>query len=207
MNIGGMQKLSLCDYPGTPSIVIFLQGCNFDCPFCHNKKLLPYKSQCGYLSETEIFDYLNKRQDKIPGVVISGGEPTIQRDLHTFIGEIKSLGYKTKLDTNGSHPEDISNLLNLDLLDYVAMDVKAPWQKYDLLAGRKIEEGAIRESISCIAASGIPHHFRTTFYPAMLSDEDLVDIKAFLPKTSHHIVQQFVNREIMEPPDLIGSNT
>lgn len=192
MNIGGMQELSLCDYPGTPAIVIFLQGCNFDCPFCHNRKLLPYKSQCDGLSKTDIFDYLKKRQDKIPGVVISGGEPTVQRDLKCFIREIKSLGYKTKLDTNGSHPEDICNLLSHELLDYVAMDVKAPWQKYDLLAGRKIEERAIRKSISCIAASGIPHHFRTTFYPAMLSDEDLVDIKAFLPQTSQHVVQQFV---------------
>ncbi len=194
MNIGGMQKLSLCDYPGTPAIVIFLQGCNFDCPFCHNRKLLPYKSQCECLKETDIFDYLKKRQDKIPGVVISGGEPTVQKNLQGFIREMKSLGYKTKLDTNGSNPEDICNLLSHELLDYVAMDIKAPWQKYDLLAGRKIEENAIRDSITCIAASGIPHHFRTTFYPAMLSEEDLVDIKAFLPKSSQHVVQQFISR-------------
>lgn len=192
MNIGGMQKLSLCDYPGTPAIVIFLQGCNFNCPFCHNRKLLPYKSQCESLNETDIFDYLKKRQDKIHGVVISGGEPTVQRDLQIFIRKIKSLGYKTKLDTNGSNPEDICDLLSHELLDYVAMDIKAPWQKYALLAGRKIDESAIRDSVTCIATSGIQHHFRTTFYPAMLSEEDLVDIKALLPKTSQHVVQQFV---------------
>lgn len=192
MNIGGMQKLSLCDYPGTPAIVLFLQGCNFNCPFCHNRQLLPYKSQCEHLNETDVFDYLKKRQDKIPGVVISGGEPTVQRNLQSFIENIKSLGYKTKLDTNGSHPEDLHNLLSHKLLDYVAMDVKAPWQKYDLLAGIKVERSAIKASINSIAASGTLHHFRTTFYPAMLSDGDLVDIKAFLPKTSQHVVQQFV---------------
>lgn len=193
MNIGGIQKLSLCDYPDTPAAVIFLQGCNFDCPFCHNRKLLPCTEQRDNLSQTDIFDYLEKRRKNIPGVVISGGEPTIQKDLQSFIEEIKSLNFKVKLDTNGSRPEKICHLLSHDLVDYIAMDIKAPWQKYDLLAGKRIDERAIRDSIHCIAKSGLPHHFRTTFYPAMLSDEDLVDIKAFLPKTSKHVVQPFIS--------------
>jgi pyruvate formate lyase activating enzyme len=193
MIIGGMQKLSLCDYPGTPAIVVFLQGCNFNCPFCHNRQLLSTTSGPEQLSPKEVLEYLQKRRKTVSAVVVSGGEPTIQSDLIPFIEDIKTLGYGVKLDTNGSKPEDVCSLLRHNLIDYIAMDIKAPWQKYDLLSGRKVEHMAIKESIKSIADSGIPHHFRTTHYPPMLSEDDLTEIKSFLPKYSTHIIQPYKN--------------
>lgn len=193
MIIGGMQKLSLCDYPGTPAIVLFLQGCNFNCPFCHNRQLLPLSGGTEQLNPKEVFDYLQKRRETVSAVVVSGGEPTIQTDLNTFLEAIKAMGYSVKLDTNGSKPEDICNLLRHNLIDYIAMDVKAPWQKYDLLAGKKVQHIAIKKSINSIADSGLPHHFRTTHYTPMLSKDDLIEIKSFLPKNSTHIIQPYQN--------------
>lgn len=143
------------------------------------------------MSLEETFTYLHKRRSQMSAVVISGGEPTVHKDLIDFIGEIKALGYKVKLDTNGSNPKQIDNLLHRRLLDYIAMDIKAPWQKYDLLAGTKVQHEQIKKSIHCIADSGIDHHFRTTHYPPMLSDDDLAEITSFLPKQSKYIVQPF----------------
>lgn len=143
------------------------------------------------MSLEETFAYLHKRRSQMSAVVISGGEPTVHKDLIDFTGEIKALGYKVKLDTNGSNPKQIDNLLHRRLLDYIAMDIKAPWQKYDLLAGTKVQHEQIKKSILCIADSGIDHHFRTTHYPPMLSDDDLAEITSFLPKQSKYIVQPF----------------
>lgn len=191
MIIGGMQKLSLCDYPGTPAIVIFLQGCNFNCPFCHNRQLLQTSNAPQQLSVKEVIKYLKKRRKTVSAVVISGGEPTVQSDLIVFIENIKTLGFRVKLDTNGSRPGDVRNLLRHSLVDYIAMDIKAPWQKYNLLSGKKVEHMTIKESIHCIADSGISHHFRTTHYPPMLSEDDLIEIKSSLPQNSAHIIQPY----------------
>ena len=191
MIIGGLHKLSLCDYPGTPAIVVFLQGCNFNCPFCHNRQLLPSSNTHEPLHLDELFNYLQKRRKNVSAVVVSGGEPTIQSELMHFIQTIKSMGYRVKLDTNGSRPEELYRLLRHELLDYIAMDIKAPWQKYDLLAGTKVKSQEIKRSISSIANSGIPHHFRTTHYPPMLSNDDLIDIRLSLPKSAKHIIQPY----------------
>lgn len=191
MLIGGFQKLSLCDYPGTPAIVVFLQGCNFNCPFCHNRQLLSTAHSTSQVQEQEILHYLEKRRKTVPAVVISGGEPTLQSKLSLFIRAIKTMGYKVKLDTNGSRPDCIENLVLDGLVDYIAMDIKAPWQKYNLLSGAKVDRSSIQKSITCIAESGVPHHFRTTHYPPLLSEEDLGDIKAILPGKSAYIIQPF----------------
>lgn len=191
MIIGGLQKLSLCDYPGTPAIVIFLQGCNFNCPFCHNKQLLAATDGFKQLNRHDVLTYLKKRRSTVSAVVVSGGEPTLQPDLISFIEAIKSIGYLVKLDTNGSRPDEICSLIQKNLIDYIAMDVKAPWQKYDLLSGKKVEHKAIRDSIDQISKSGVAHHFRTTHYLPLLTGEDLIDIKSALPKTSLHIVQPY----------------
>jgi len=191
MLVGGLHKLSLCDYPGIPAIVVFLQGCNFDCPFCHNRQLLATNVTHTQLSSQDILDYLQKRKNSVSAVVVSGGEPTLQPDLVDFIEAIKVIGYKIKLDTNGSRPDTICELLRLNLVDYIAMDIKAPWQKYDLLAGTRVEQGSIKESINSIVHSGISHHFRTTHFPPMLSDSDITEIKSILPKQSPHIVQPY----------------
>ncbi|BHH85728.1 anaerobic ribonucleoside-triphosphate reductase activating protein [Desulforhopalus sp. 52FAK] len=191
MIIGGLQKLSLCDYPGTPAIVIFLQGCNFACPFCHNRPLLATSAGHSSLSAEDVLEYLEKRRTTVSAVVISGGEPTIQKDLVFFATAIKALGYKVKLDTNGSKPETIFNLLKQNLIDYIAMDIKAPWDKYELLAGTEVNLERIRESINSIVESGLPHHFRTTHFSPMLSEDDLSLIKTSLPKKSRYVVQPF----------------
>lgn len=196
MIIGGYEKLSLCDYPGTPAIVIFLQGCNFNCPFCHNRALLPFREGETPVKMKDILHYLRQRRNVVPAVVISGGEPTLQPDLDKFIQAIKKIGYKVKIDTNGSMPDCIASLLSRNLIDYIAMDVKGPWQKYDLLSGCEVDREAIQKSIRCIAESKIPHHFRTTHYPPMLTEEDLADIKSFLPGNSLHIVQPFKDNAI-----------
>ncbi len=191
MIIGGLQKLSLCDYPGTPAIVVFLQGCNFNCPFCHNKELLATTDGFKQLSQQDVLNYLEKRSHTVSAVVISGGEPTLQPNLIYFIEEIKALGYLVKLDTNGSRPDEICRLIQQNVVDYIAMDIKAPWQKYDLLSGNKVEQKAIEQSIQQTSKSGIAHHFRTTHYSPLLSGEDLIDIKSALPKQSLHIVQPY----------------
>jgi pyruvate formate lyase activating enzyme len=191
MIIGGLQKLSLCDYPSTPAMVVFLQGCNFNCPFCHNRQLLPRAGTHRSLPMDELFDYLELRRRNVSAVVISGGEPTIQTNLVGFIQRIKAMGYKIKLATNGSRPEVRDDLLRHQLLNYIAMDVKGPGQKYDLLAGKRVEHQNIKKSISSIANSGVPHHFRTTHYPALLSEEDLTRIRSSLPKSSKYIVQPY----------------
>lgn len=196
MIIGGLQKLSLSDYPGIPAIVIFLQGCNFDCPFCHNRQLLKTSAGNSQLSVQDVLGYLEKRSKNVSAVVISGGEPTLQADLILFSTTIKTMGYKVKLDTNGSRPDTLCNLLRQNLVDYIAMDIKATWEKYDLLAGTKVNPGLIKESINCIVESGTPHHFRTTHFTPMLSENDLSLIKLSLPEKSKYVVQPYkINKQ------------
>ncbi len=191
MKISGFLKQSLSDYPGCVGAVVFTQGCNFNCPFCHNRWLIPNDSSKEYLSPREIITLLKDRKKFIDGVVISGGEPTLQNGLEDFIRELKSMRYRIKLDTNGSRPEVIQNLMQKNLLDYIAMDIKAPFSKYPFLAGTDCDLPSIQNSIGMISQSGISHHFRTTFYKKLLSSEDLEIIKAFLPSSSKYVIQPF----------------
>jgi pyruvate formate lyase activating enzyme len=195
MNIGGIQRLSLCDFPATPAAVIFLQGCNLRCPFCHNVSLLPKVTQKSEYTVTTVLNFLTERKNKIHGVVISGGEPTIQPALQSFIASIKSMDFKIKLDTNGTNPAQVQQLIVEGLLDYIAMDIKAPWSKYDILSGTKVQRETIQESIHCISNSDIPHHFRTTFVQPLLDKCDLAEIKMDLPSTSQHIVQKYTGKQ------------
>ena len=135
MKIGGFQKTSLLDYPENVSAIAWTVGCNFSCPFCYNKDLV--KGNVGLFSEEEIFSFLEKRKGLLDGLVISGGEPLMQKDIVDFITKVKKLGYLVKIDTNGSYPEKLKELIDKKLIDYVAMDVKAPKKKYDELTGVK----------------------------------------------------------------------
>jgi len=143
MLIGGIQRCSFSDYPGKVAAVLFTQGCNFRCPFCHNGTLLS-KNGDNTLEEQEVFDFLKLRKGKLHGVVITGGEPTEHDDLPQFIRKIRELGFVIKLDTNGSHPEMIELLLQEKLIDYFAMDIKAPFNKYNTLCGIDVDIQAIR---------------------------------------------------------------
>lgn len=192
MLIGGMEPVSLCDYPGRVAAVIFTQGCDFRCPFCHNAALLPRTVPVERLmSEGDVLEALAARRGRIEGVVVSGGEPTLQPDLRRFIEAVRSLGFSVKLDTNGSRPEVLRDLLAAGLLDHIAMDVKAPFERYHILTGVSAPLERIAESIRIISGSGIPHQFRTTVVPALLTPGDLDAIRRQIPPASPHTAQPF----------------
>ncbi len=167
MKIYGLQKTSLLDYPEHISSIIFTGGCNFNCPYCQNSELLhPEKQEnsllVSRLSTEEILAFLKKRSGILEGVVITGGEPTIHSDLPDFIRQIRELGLKIKLDTNGTRPEMLQSLLKEHLLDYIAMDIKASSKHYEQAAGVPITISTIQRSISLVMNSGLPYEFRTT---------------------------------------------
>ena len=148
--IGGLKKTSLLDYPDKISAIVFTQGCNFRCGYCHNPNLLKPNQQEDIYSVDVFFDFLKKRVGKLDGVVITGGEPTLQKDLIPFVEHIKSLGFLVKLDTNGSNPQVLEELLNNKLIDYVAMDIKAPLEKYSQVVGVDIDIEKVQKSINLL---------------------------------------------------------
>ena len=207
MKIAGFVPLSLCDYPGHIAAVVFTQGCNFKCPFCHNWHLIPpEESSAGLLDVDSIFSTLKERLSALQGVVVSGGEPAIQKNLEPFLIRIKEeLGLKTKLDTNGASPAVLRSLLGKGLMDFVAMDIKAPWVKYDLLSGVKCNVAALQESVDLIASSGIDHQFRTTQYHEMLNNDDYAEIKKQVPAGSPHIWQDYRAPELLKIDDNVNN--
>lgn len=200
MLFGGYQPFTLSDYPSTVAAIAFAQGCNFRCRFCHNGGLLPLAPAHGSaLTSDDILRRLDNRRGKLDGLVVSGGEPTIQPDLPDFLACVKTLGFKVKLDTNGSRPAVLSDLLKRNLLDYVAMDVKASFEDYSRLCGVQVSTEAISESIKLISASGVPHHFRTTFGLSLMSDDDLAMLRSEIPACSKHVVQDFNPLHALDP--------
>ena len=161
MRIAGFQKLTLLDFPNKVSCIIFTQGCNFKCPYCHNSGLLGHNNE-DLIDESEIFSYLNKRKGVIDGIVISGGEPTIQKDLIFFMKRVKDLGFLIKLDTNGSNPDLVEEIINQNLVDYIAMDIKNILEDYKDITDVKPNVEKLRRSIELIKKSQIDHEFRTT---------------------------------------------
>ena len=191
MRLGGFQRFTLSDYPGKPSAVIFTQGCNFRCPFCHNRQLWSEHAG-GRERDGDIFTFLRQRKGLLQGVVITGGEPTVQDELIFFIARIKKIGYAVKLDTNGSHPDVVAQLISKSLIDYCAMDIKAPSKKYALLCGVHVDTDRIMDTIRIIHSSGVPHHFRTTVYPPMLSDKDIREVKkTMVPENGTYVIQPY----------------
>ena len=192
MKIGGLNKFSLSDYPGHVAAVVFTQGCNFRCRFCHNGSLIPTNvPDSSLISQEKIFEFLKDRSRQLDGVVITGGEPTIQPDLPEFIHRIIAMELLVKLDTNGSRPEVLRRLLEKKLIDFIAMDIKAPLDIYDLLTGVQTPISQIKESVELIARSCIAHEFRTTVVKPLLSSEDVLSIKKLVPVGSTHRLQKF----------------
>ncbi len=152
-----------------------------------------------------ILSFLKQRRGLLQGVVVTGGEPTTQPDLADFLGQIKGLDLAIKLDTNGSNPEVMVDLLEASLVNYVAMDVKAPVEKYEQLCGVKVDTAAIRRTIDLISASGVPHHFRTTFYRPRLSSEDLTKLKRLLPLRARHVTQEFRDPPLFSTDETINT--
>ena len=200
MKISGLQKLTLLDYPGKMACTVFTYGCNFRCGFCHNA-LLVTEENSSNISEDEFFAFLKKRQGILEGVCISGGEPTLQPDLKEFIIKVRSLGYATKLDTNGPNPRLLKSLIEENLLDYVAMDIKHSIDKYREICGCEVDTDAIRESISIIIESGIDHEFRTTTVKEYHSAEDFEAMADLIKGDSKYFLQHFE-----DSGNLIGDN-
>jgi len=189
--IKGLEKNSLIDYPGKVSAVVFLAGCNFRCPFCHNRDLVIEYEKTPSIPEEELFDFLIERKKWLDGVCVTGGEPTIYKDLPEFLKNLKGLGYPVKLDTNGSSPKMVKELMEKGLVDYIAMDIKAPLGKYEKSAGVKTDTKKIRESVSLIIASGIGHEFRSTILPSLHSKEDVQEMARLVKGASKLYLQQF----------------
>ncbi len=202
MNIGGFLSLSLCDYPGKVAAVVFSNGCNFRCPWCHNGHLLRGAADPDYheIPEDEVLSRLGELKNRLQGVVVTGGEPTIQPDLRDFISRIKALGLLVKLDTNGSNPGVVRDLVGARLVDFIAMDVKAPWAKYGILTGlAESPADKVRETMSVIVESGLPHQFRTTRVTPLLTDEDCAEIERQIPQGSPFKWQTFIPDNALDP--------
>lgn len=191
MKIGGLQKVSLIDYPGKISAIIFTQGCNFRCPYCHNPDLVEPKLYQPCLPQQDILDFLTTRRGKLDAVTITGGEPTLQEDLIPFIREIRHLGFAVKLDSNGSQPDVLASLIEKKLLDFIALDVKAPPEKYQSVAKVPVVIGLIRESIRLVLKANIPHEFRTTIVASLLTPEDILSIVLEIAGAKRYALQKF----------------
>ncbi|MGZ3577650.1 MAG: anaerobic ribonucleoside-triphosphate reductase activating protein [Syntrophales bacterium] len=192
MLIGGLQKVSLIEYPGKIGAIAFTQGCNFRCPYCHNPELVDPDLYRECLSEEGVLSFLQKRKGKLDALTITGGEPTIQVDLLDFIKCVKNIGYLIKLDTNGSCPEVLERLIGGRLVDYIAMDIKGPLHKYRTVTRSKIDEDKIRQSIEIIMKSGMPYEFRTTVPKRLLDVDDLLEMGMLLKNAGCYILQQFI---------------
>jgi pyruvate formate lyase activating enzyme len=189
MKIGGFQKISLLDYPDRISAIVWASGCNFRCPFCYNKNLALGTAEL--FPEDEILSFLSKRKEQLEGVVISGGEPLGQEDIVDFIEKIKKHRLLVKIDTNGAFPEKLGELLEKQLVDYVAMDVKAPKEKYHQLAGLPLEMSKIESSIYLIKHNAPAYEFKTTFIPDFLKKDDIIEIARWLRGADSYYLQQF----------------
>ncbi len=196
MRIGGIQKTSLLDFPNMISAIVFTRGCNFACGYCHNPEL--FNSEAEY-STSEFFELLTSRKGKLDGVVITGGEPCLQPDLVEFIKEIKQMGFLVKLDTNGSCPKVIEKLLNENLLDYIAMDIKAPLEKYNTITNSVVSIDDIQTSINLIMNSGIDYEFRTTVVKSQLNFEDFEQIGKLIKGAKKYYLQKFIPSKTLNP--------
>ena len=196
MKIQGFQKTTLLDYPEHVAATIFLGGCNFRCPFCHNGQLVLDPASLPVIPEEEVFGYLEKRRGILEGVCITGGEPTLQEELPDFIRRLKGMGYLVKLDTNGYRPEVLKALLQEGILDYVAMDIKASPGNYAVAAGVKtFETDRIMESIRLLKEGGIPYEFRTTVVKGIHRKEEFEEIGRLLEGCPSYFLQGFRESE------------
>jgi pyruvate formate lyase activating enzyme len=190
MEIAAVVKCSFVDYPSKIAAVVFTPGCNLRCFFCQNRRIIDGDNvTCGTTQE-EVLAYLGTRQGLIDAVVVSGGEPTLKSGLAGFVAEVRALGYLVKLDTNGTHPAVLAALLEAGLLDYVAMDIKAPPEKYDAICGVPVDQGAIDESIALLVDEHVDYEFRTTIVP-LLTREDILTIGNRIRGARMYVLQRY----------------
>ncbi len=198
MRIGGLQKFSLIDYPGKTCAIIFTQGCNFCCRYCHNPELVLPNQYTEPIPEKKIIQFLTSRQGQLDAVTITGGEPTLHSDLIAFIKQVKNLGFLIKLDSNGTNAQVIQQLIEQKLVDYLAMDIKAPLEKYEKIVGSAVSVEKIKTSINLIINSGINHEFRTTIVKSLTSFDDLTQIAQTITGAKQYFLQRFIPSKLID---------
>jgi pyruvate formate lyase activating enzyme len=192
MIIGGLQKTTLIDYPGKVAAIIFTSGCNMKCHYCYNPEMRNFSPK---ITEKDFFDFLDKRKEKLDAITITGGEPTAQADLCEFIKKIKDRGFLVKVDTNGTNPSVLKRLFDAKIADYVAMDIKAPLEKYREVANCFVNEAAIKDSIEIIISRAPDYEFRTTIVKGQLQMEDMENIGKLIKGAKRHYSQKFMPTE------------
>ncbi|KQC14029.1 MAG: hypothetical protein APR63_06415 [Desulfuromonas sp. SDB] len=205
MLFGGLLKFSALDYPGHLSAVVFTQGCNWRCPFCHNPELIPLNCS-NPISNEKIFNFLKTRLGLLEGVCITGGEPTIQNGLIDFIQEVKQLGYKVKLDTNGSHQDAVEKIIYQARPDMLAMDIKTSWSGYCKATGVKLKQNffdRFKQLVEFTEDNDVDLELRTTVVPGLVDKEDIKKIGEWLGGTRKYVLQQF-RPEVTYNPNFIG---
>ncbi|HNU54398.1 MAG TPA: anaerobic ribonucleoside-triphosphate reductase activating protein [Candidatus Syntrophosphaera sp.] len=190
MRIGGFQKFSLLDYPGQLAAIIFTQGCNFRCPYCHNPELVDPERFEKPLATGRVLDFLRRRRGKLGAVVITGGEPTVQPDLTGFVKKLKFMGFLVKMDTNGSHPDVLQSLVEQKLVDYWAMDIKAPADLYRLVSRSEVPVEDILRSMDILRGSGMEYEFRTTFFERLFDWKDIARVQELLRPGDRFYLQE-----------------
>ena len=194
MILGGLQKLTLLDFPGNVACTVFTVGCNLRCPFCHNPALVNNPPEDALISEDEFFAFLKKRQGILDGVAITGGEPLLHTDIGEFIARIKSMGFKVKLDTNGTFPDRLEKVLAEGNVDYVAMDLKNTFDKYAKTVGIEgFDTSLIKRSIKILQDSGVAHEFRTTVVSPLHEAADFGQIAKQVEGSENYFLQSFVD--------------
>lgn len=199
MDFGGFQKLTVLDYPSHVACIVFTIGCNFRCPFCHNAGLVENLTE--KISQDEILSYLKKRRGVLDGVCVSGGEPLMHQGIGEFLKEVKALGYDVKLDTNGTFPQKLKELVDASLIDYVAMDIKNTPEKYDITAGAKTDISKIQESIDFLLSGNVDYEFRTTVTNELHTPQDIEIISKWISCAKRYFIQNFV-----DSGNILGSN-
>ncbi len=206
MVFGGLQKNSLIDYPGKISCVLFLIGCNFDCPYCHNPQLVKQGSRSTVIEAKEVFEFLSSRKAFLDGVVISGGEPTIHSDLADLCETIKLMGYPVKLDTNGSRPQVIQRLIDKNLVDYIAMDVKTDPDDYAVYIQKDCDAESIRLSIRTILDAQIAHEFKTTCAKPIVDASVIQTISRIIHGARLYALQRVQLKNVLHPEFFNGGS-
>lgn len=190
--IKGFQKLSLIDYPDKLCATIFVGNCNFRCGYCYNEDLVLHADQLATIAENYVLNFLETRKTFLDGLCIGGGEPTLHDDLPEFLIQVKKLGYTIKLDTNGSNPTMLQQLIKRRLIDYCAMDIKAPLQKYAQVTNVPVDIASITRSIQILKKDAIDYEFRTTVTPDVLTLENMTELVSDLQTAKRYVIQQFV---------------
>lgn len=208
MTLGGLQKNSLIDFPGTVACVVFTSGCNFICPYCHNPDLAAASIVHHHpaVSEADLFAFLKKRKGLLDGVVITGGEPTLQPGLERFCFKLKNAGYRVKLDTNGSRPRVVSRLLERQLVDFVAMDIKSNLAGYRELVRPGFDVNILLESVEIIINEAPAHEFRTTCVRPFIDRHIMEDIGRMIEGADHYVLQPCSKNVEMLTPDFFTSD-